>query len=74
MPARLRRLLHAGASERGSSVRGVMSAVIVRGVKPNHWETVRGVTTAVNLEGVKPDHRVSTKRVKPDPREAVRGV
>ena len=74
MPARLRRLLNAGASERGSSVRGVMPAVIVGGVKPNHWETVRGVSAAVSLEGVKPDHRVSTKRVKPDPREDVRGV
>jgi hypothetical protein len=51
-----------------------MPAVIVGGVKPNHWETVRGVSAAVNLEGVKPDHRVSTKRVKPDPREDVRGV
>ena len=74
MPARLRRLLHAGASERGSSVRGVMPAEVAKGVKPINWESVRGVYAAVSLGGVKPDHRVNTKGVKPDHRENVRGV
>ena len=74
MPARLRWLLNAGAGERGLSVRGVMPAVIVRGVKPIPWETVRGVSAAVGLKGVKPEQRVDKKGVKPDQRESVRGV